>query len=217
MLPTITLNSSGLDMSKQRVQPVQLRAIPSSKTEAELEQLEKNTNQITDNAKLSSIGSLNSVTPASKATETATQTANPERLRFDTYEPSKPMASAGIYEPTVDENGNRTVVFESPDKQPSAMLYELSEQEAEKVAPSNLSVNVDKSSSLDDRSLLKIASDTRGSNLNDMNAPEPTGTGIGFGANKEKSRVDMLNNELAQAAEQMNLVSKTSISETMFS
>ena len=211
MLPRITLDSTGLNNAKPPVQPVHFRTIPSNKTQAELEQLEKNI----ENKNVNSNSPVTSNSPVSKPqqTEPSVSSAKPERLRFDTYEPSKPTPSAGIYEPTVDEKGNKTVSFNAPE-QDSAMLYKLSEQEASKVQPSNLSINTDKSSSLDDRSLLKIASDTRGSNLNDVNIPEQTGTGIGFGANKESSRINMLNDELAQAAKKMNL---TSAAESIFS
>lgn len=207
MLPPITLDSTGLNMAKLPVQPVQFRTIPSSKTSAELEELQKNIENNNINS-TSPVTSNNSVSKT-KQTEPTVSNAKPERLRFDTYEPSKPAESAGIYEPTVDKNGNRTVSFKSPEQQDSAMLYKLSEQEDAKAASSNLSINTDKGSNLDDRSLLKIASNTRGSNLNDINIPEQTGTGIGFGADKEKTRINMLNNELAQAAQNINSGSKT--------
>ncbi len=211
MLPKITLDSTGLNNAKLPVQPVHFRSIPSNKTQAELEQIEKNI----ENKNINSNSPVTSNNPVSKNQQAvpSVSSTKPERLRFDTYEPSKPTQSAGIYEPTVDKNGNKTVSFNAPE-QDSAMLYKLSEQEAEKLEPSNVFINTDKTSSLDNRSLLKIASDTRGSNLNDISIPEQTGTGIGFGANKESSRINMLNDELAQAAQKMNL---TSAAESIFS
>ena len=255
MLPLVTLNNSNVYTSMQRVQPVQLREIPSNKTETEREELEKNLelNNLNNNTVVandaSSVDSIGSVTSTSEVSQSGlsdsdVSQAKPERLRFDTYEPSERMPSAGIYEPVTDKNSSRTISFDAPeqtmyantvpelDKQSysnvnnvrsevnkpvSGMLYEIPEQEAAKVAPSNLSVNTDRSSDLDERSLLKTASDTRANNLNDVNIPQNTESTIAFGSDKEKTRVDMLNDELSKAAQQMNLINKSSVSEVIFS
>ena len=177
MLPPINLSSTGLNNAKSPVQPVHFRTIPSNKTQAELEELSKNI----ENKNVNSNGPVTSNSPVSKPqqTEPSVSSAKPERLRFDTYEPSKPFESTGIYEPSSNDKVD----------------LNKTEQKAEYIT-SNQSSKYD---------ALKTDYYNSVAEENNRILPKP---------DKEEKRVNMLNNELAQAAKKMNL---TSAAESIFS
>lgn len=177
MLPRVTLDSTGLNNAKSPVQPVHFRTIPSNKTQAELEQLEKNI----ENKNVNSNSPVTSNSPVSKPqqTEPSVSSAKPERLRFDTYEPSKPVESAGIYEPSSNDKVD----------------FNKTEQKAEYIT-SNQSSKYD-----------ALKTDYYNSVAEENNS-------ILSKPDKEQKRVNILNNELAQAAKKMNL---TSAAESIFS
>lgn len=177
MLPPINLSSTGLNNAKSPVQPVHFRTIPSNKTQAELEELSKNI----ENKNVNSNSPVTSNSPVSKPqqTEPSVSSAKPERLRFDTYEPSKPFESTGIYEPSSNDKVD----------------LNKTEQKAEYIT-SNQSSKYD---------ALKTDYYNSVAEENNRILPKP---------DKEEKRVNMLNNELAQAAKKMNL---TSAAESIFS
>lgn len=203
MLAPISLNSAGLGFQNQKVQPVELKKIPSKASENEREQLLKRQKEIQDKLKSANetagvsndsktileneLQKINSElktleTQSSASVSTSTPSA-PERLRFDTYEPSKPQASAGIYEVSSDDKGNRAISFNAPEADEaikhsdSAMLYKLSEQNEEETKPSNIEINLDNPSKQNDYSMLKIADDTRleiASDMDKLKADKPS-------------------------------------------
>lgn len=177
MLPPINLSSTGLNNAKSPVQPVHFRTIHSNKTQAELEELSKNI----ENKNVNSNSPVTSNSPVSKPqqTEPSVSSAKPERLRFDTYEPSKPFESTGIYEPSSNDKVD----------------LNKTEQKAEYIT-SNQSSKYD---------ALKTDYYNSVAEENNRILPKP---------DKEEKRVNMLNNELAQAAKKMNL---TSAAESIFS
>ncbi len=184
MLPPINLSSTGLSNAKPPVQPVHFRTIPSNKTQAELEELSKNI----ENKNINSTSQVksNSAVSETKKTEASVSNAKPERLRFDTYEPSEPVESAGIYEPTTDVNGNKTVTFDKSGQVTQKAEYKTSGESSKYDA---LKTDYYNSVAEENKSILS-------------------------NTNKEEKRVNMLNNELAQAAQKMHL---TSAAESVFS
>ena len=203
MLAPISLNSADLGFQNQKVQPVELRKIPSNASESEREELLKKQKEIQDklksanetsgvsnDSKLILENELQKINSELKTLETQSSTSvntntssAPERLRFDTYEPSKPQASAGIYEVKADQNGNKSISFNAPDSDDavkhsdSAMLYKLSEQNAEKAEPSNIEIKLDSDSNQNDHSMLKIADDSRleiASDMDKLKADKPS-------------------------------------------
>lgn len=182
MLPPINLSSTGLDNAKPPVQPVHFRTIPSNKTKAELEELQKNLEN--KNVNFSSPVTSNNTVSETNKTEPAVSTAKPERLRFDTYEPSKPVESAGIYEPIT--GNDKTLSFDKTEQVNQKAEYKTSNESSKYEA-----LKTDYYNSVAEK------------NNSILSNPD-----------KEEKRVNMLNNELAQAAQNMNF---KSAAETVFS
>lgn len=161
--------------------------------------------------------------PASKAEQT--QTVNSEQSQTQQVNQQPELSNEKQNQPVVESEKSE------------AMLYNVASNEAEKNAPSNLSVNVDKSSELDKHSFLKIANDSRNKNQNTVSAlnttrisipandvQENTSNKLSFKSDAESKRIDMMKNELSNAAKQLNMENQTqnkqnlkSISETMLS